>query len=51
MDPAVVEALVGLGDQRKQHMAVAGDHSLHSLSWVVENEAENLLPEGQVRLR
>jgi putative nucleotidyltransferase with HDIG domain len=44
VDPAVVEALAGLGDQLKQPMAVAGDQSLHSLSRVVEDDARKSLP-------
>jgi HD-GYP domain-containing protein (c-di-GMP phosphodiesterase class II) len=41
MDPAVVEAFAGLGDQLKQEVAPGGDQSLHSLSRVVENEQGN----------
>jgi putative nucleotidyltransferase with HDIG domain len=44
VDPVVVEAFAGLGDQLQQQMALAGDQSLQSLSRVVENEAGNLLP-------
>ena len=44
VDPAVVEAFAGLGDQLKQQMALGGDQSLHSLSRVVENDATKSLP-------
>jgi len=44
VDPAVVEAFAGLGDQLKQQMALEGDQSLHSLSRMVENDARKALP-------
>jgi len=47
MDPAVVEAFAALGDQQKQHIALAGDQSLRSLSQAVASPELDRVREGQ----
>ena len=47
MDPAVVEAFAALGDQQKQHIGLAGDQSLHSLSQAVASPELDVVREGE----
>jgi putative nucleotidyltransferase with HDIG domain len=44
VDPVIVEALAGLGDQLKKETVTAGDQSLQSLSRVVGNDASEYPP-------